>query len=139
MAGNNIQSHKTPGTPKFLIIRPTEEIEEISIKDQREYQLGISMLLYLVKHSHPDLANATRELLKAINGANPAAYKVLLHVIKYVINTKSLGLKIEPMGNSSEPWEIVCFSDSDYAGDPVRRQSIIGLIFYILGLPVSWH
>ena len=58
------------------------------------------MMLHLVKHSYPDLANMTRELLKANNGANPAAYKELPHVIKYVLNTKNLGLKIQPMVNS---------------------------------------
>ena len=79
------------------------------------------MLLYLVKHSHPNHANATRELSKANDGANPAAYKELLHVIKYVIDTKKLGLKIKPMGNSDEPWEIVYFINSDYAGDPMSR------------------
>ena len=60
------------------------------------------MLLYLVKHLHPNLANATKELSKASNGVNPSAYKELLCMIKYVIDTKNLGLKIEPMGNSNE-------------------------------------
>ena len=46
---NDIQSHKTFGTPKFLIIRPLEEIDMISIKEQQEYQSGIGMLLYLVR------------------------------------------------------------------------------------------
>ena len=86
------------------------------------------MLLYLVKHLHPNLANATSELSKANDGANPVAYKELLCMIKYVIITKSLVLKIEPTGNSDEPWEIVCLNDSDYAGDPVSRGSISGFI-----------
>ena len=34
---NDIWSHKTPGTPKFLIIRPTEEIKKILMEDQQEY------------------------------------------------------------------------------------------------------
>ena len=97
------------------------------------------MLLYLVKHSRPDLANATREFYKANDGANPAANKVLLRVVKYVLDTDMLGLKIEPMGNSNKSWEIVCFSDSDYAGDPVSRRSISGFIIYELGVPVSWQ
>ena len=71
------------------------------------------MLLYLVKHSCPDLANTTRGLSKANDGANPVAYKELLCVIKYILNTKNLGLKIEPMGNSNKPWDIMCFSNSD--------------------------
>ena len=31
---NKVWSHKIPGTPKFQIVRPTEEIEKISIEDQ---------------------------------------------------------------------------------------------------------
>ena len=61
------------------------------------------MLLYLVKHLCPNLANATRELLKANNGVHPAAYKELLCMIKYVIDTKNIGLKIKPMGKSNKP------------------------------------
>ena len=52
---------------------------------------------------------------------------------------QNLGLKIEPMGNSNEPWEIVRFSNSDYAGDPLSRRSISGFILYVLGEPVSWQ
>ena len=69
----------------------------------------------------PGQAQMTRELLKANDGENPLAYKELTPVIKYVINTKNLGLKIKLMGNSNEPWEIICFSNSDYAGDLVSR------------------
>ena len=91
-----------------------------------------------MKHSHPNLANITRELSKANDGANPVAYKELLCVIKYVIDTKNPGLKIEPTGNSNKPCDIVCFSNSDYAGDLVSRQSISGFVLYVLGVPVSW-
>ena len=62
------------------------------------------MLLYVVKHSHPNLANMTRALSKANDGANPAAYKELLCVIKYALDTKNLGLKIKHTGNSNKPW-----------------------------------
>ena len=85
------------------------------------------------------LANITRELLKANNGANPATYKELLCVIKYVLDTKNLGFKIESTENSNEPREIICFSDSDYAGEWVSRKSISGFILYVLGVPVSWQ
>ena len=51
---------------------------------------------------------------------------------------KMLGLKIEPMGISNEPWEVVCFSDSNYARDPVSRWNISGFILYVIGILVSW-
>ena len=96
------------------------------------------MLLNLVQHSWPDLANMTRKLSKTNNGVNSVALKELQHVIKYVINMKNLGLKIKPTGNSDKPWYIVCFSNSDYAGVLVSRQSISSFILYVLGVLVSW-
>ena len=77
--------------------------EKISAEDQQEYQLGVGMLLYLIKHSCLDIANATRKLSKANatrNYQNPAVDKELLYVIKYVLEMRNLGLKIVPMGNS---------------------------------------
>ena len=49
----------------------------------------VGMLLYLVKHSHPDLINATRESSKANYGANPRACKELLQMIKYVLDKEA--------------------------------------------------
>ena len=69
----DVQSHKTPSTPKFLIARPMVEDEMISAEDKQDYWSGIGMLLYLVKHLCPNLANATKELSKANDDANPAA------------------------------------------------------------------
>ena len=71
----DVWSHKTPDMPKFLIIRSVVDNEKISTKDQKEYQLGEGMMLYLVKHLHLNLANMTRELSRANDGANPVAYK----------------------------------------------------------------
>ena len=73
----NIGSHITPGMPKVLIISPMIESKKITTKDQWDYWLGMGFLLYLIKHSQPDIVNETIELSKANNGANPAAYKEL--------------------------------------------------------------
>ena len=100
--------------PKYLIVRPMVESEKFSPEDQEEYWSGVGMLLYLVTHSCPDLANV-RELSKAIEGVNTAAYNELLHMIKYILDMKKLGFNVEPTGNANNPWEILCFSDSDYA------------------------
>ena len=69
-----MQSHKCPGTPKFSIVRPMFDNEKISAEDQKEYQSKVCMLLFLVQLSKPDIANATRELSKANDGANYAAF-----------------------------------------------------------------
>ena len=72
--------------------------EEIFAKDQWEYWTGVGMLFYLVKHSCPSLTNATRELSKVNDDANPTAYKKLLCEIKYVLDTDNLELKTQTHG-----------------------------------------
>ena len=96
------------------------------------------MLLYLVKHSRPDIANAVRELTKALDGPSPAAYKEFLRVVKHTIDTKNLALKIVPVKPDGDDWSIVVYSDSDYAGDRETRVSIAGFVIYLLGVPISW-
>ena len=96
------------------------------------------MLLYLVKHSCSNLVNETRELSKANHGTNTAAYKKILNVIKYILDTKNFRLKIEPMRNSNKPLEIVCFSQRKFAGDPISKRSVSVFILYVLGLPIFW-
>ena len=92
------------------------------------------MLLFLVKHSRPDIANITKELSNANSGADPAVFCELLCVMRYILNTKNFGLKLEPTKDGTKHWEIVCFSDSICTGDNVSRRS---LIFYVLSTMVS--
>ena len=51
----------------------------------------------------------------------------------YVVNTRNLGLNIEPN------WNMIWFSNSNHALDQVRRKSVNGFIFYVLGVPMSWQ
>ena len=67
----DLRMYKTAGTPGFRTICPSDDEEKISNSDQSLYRSGVGMLLYLVKHSRPDIANATRELSKVLDGATP--------------------------------------------------------------------
>ena len=71
----DLRNYKTAGTPGFRTIHPSNDSEKISISDQSLYLSGIGMLLYLVKHSRPDIANATRELSKVLDGATTSSFK----------------------------------------------------------------
>jgi hypothetical protein len=53
------------------------------------------MIMYLVKHSRPDIANVTRELTKVLDGATEAHWKALMRIIKYVFDTKMHSLKLK--------------------------------------------
>ena len=66
-----LKQYKTPGTPNFNIKRNSEN--KVDTGKQKLYRSGVGMLLFLVKHSRPDIANVTRELSKCSDGADEAA------------------------------------------------------------------
>ena len=118
----------------------TDENLILSKEAHKEFRSGVGMLLWLVKHSRPDIANSVRELSKVLDGPTKAAQKEMLRGIKYVLDTKDRGLKLLPKKvNRKEPWELVCFSDSDYAGDPDSRRSVSGYVLFAMGVPIVWR
>ena len=136
----NLQEYRTPGTPGHTIMRNPKNVTRVSDEEQFLYRSGTGMLLYLVKYSRPDIANPVRELSKVLDGATPAAFKEMLRIIKYVIDTKDLALKIEPdTGGDTEIWRVLAFSDSDYASDPESRVSVSGWVIYFCGVLVAWQ
>jgi hypothetical protein len=132
---------KTPGTPGQGISRPGKD-EHGSIvgeNDHKLYRSGVGMLLYLVKHSRPDIANVVRELSKVLDGPTEAAMKELKRAIKFVLATRNYGLKIEPDASQGEgDWEMKIFTDSEYAGDKNTRISVGGYIIFLLGVAILW-
>ncbi len=55
------------------------------------------------------------------------------------MDTRDLELRIQPIQGSEQPWELVCFSDSNFAGDPDSRRSVSGFVLYVCGVPISWR
>ena len=96
------------------------------------------MLLYLIKYSTPDLANVVCKLLKYMDGDNLAAYKEMLRIIKFVLDTKDDCLKMNPI-HESEEWELVSYSDVDWARDPETRISVTGFVIYLHGALICWR
>jgi hypothetical protein len=87
----------------------------------------VGSLLHLVKHSRPDIANTVRELAKCMDGASPAAFKEMKRLVKFLVDTKSYGLKMEPYKNvDKQEWVLSVCTDSDCAGDKATRKSVSG-------------
>ena len=68
----------TPGTLGFVGAKQNEQGTRINEKQQQEYQPGIVTLLYLTKHSRPDIANAVCELSKSMDGASKLQFREML-------------------------------------------------------------
>ena len=85
-----------PSTPNFKLTRVKEGEAVLTTIEQTMYRCGVGILLYLVKHTRPDLANAIRELSKAMDIANYLHWKELLRVVVYALKTKQKGLVLKP-------------------------------------------
>ena len=105
--------------------------------EQKKYRSGVGMLLYLIKHSRPDIANSVWELSKVMDKPTIAGYQEMKWVIKYVLDTGDRGLLIHPKEVEGE-WILQVFSDSDYAGNQETRISVAGYILYLCEVPISW-
>ena len=131
-----LQVYKTPGSQGITVLRDSDEV--VDDDEHKLYRSGTGMLLFLVKHTRPDIANAVRQLSKALDKPNQAALKEMKRVIKYVLDTKNLSLKIKPRFGDEKEWNVIAFSDSDFAGDVENQISVAGFILYFCGAPISW-
>ena len=123
----------------FHIHRPFENEDFLNPQGLKLYQSGTGTLLYLIKHSRPDIANAVRELSKAMDRSNIENLQAMYKLIKYVVHTRNYGVKITL--NKTEdifPLRLTCFTDSDWAGDADTRKSISGWIIFIQDNPICW-
>jgi hypothetical protein len=62
----------------------------------------------------------------------------MLRVVKLVFDTKDYCLKLNPIFENEE-WDLVSYSDIDWAGNPETRISVTGFIIYLLGVPICWR
>ena len=126
----------TPGTPG-VIGGKVNDISKVDEKTQSMYRSGVGTLLYLTKHSRPDITNPVRELSKGMDGASMAHVTEMYRVINFVLETKTLGLRMVPIFNDGI-WKLEALSDSDFANDKDTRYSVYGYIIYFCGVPVAW-
>ena len=108
-----MQLYDIPETGGGKVQCPMTEEELISDEEQSEFRSGVGSLLYLLKHSRPDLSNSVCELTKVMDGANKAHQK-MLH------------------------WNLKAYNDSDYAGDADTRKSVSGFMIYVNGCLIAW-
>ena len=93
-----------------------------------------------MKYSRPDISNSVRKLTKAMDRATEAHYKSLLRVLKFVFDTRDMGLIYDSglLINFGGIWKIVAYSDSDYSGDKDTRISVTGFCIYIEACLIAW-
>ena len=82
------------------------------------------------------MTNPLRELYKNMDGASMAQVTEMYRVINFVLDKKTLGLRMVP-AFKDDIWKLEALSDSDFANDKDTRYSVYGYIIYFCGVPVA--
>ena len=107
-------------------------------EEHETYRSGVGTLLYLTKHSRPDICYTVRELSKTMDAPAPAHLKEMYMEIRHVLSTKGYGQKFE-LRKDIMKWALKALSDSDFASDKETRISVFGYIIYFCGIPFAWR
>ena len=135
---SGLREYETPAVASTHIVRCVTEEEGLTDDEQQEYRSGVGSLLYLIKHSRPELCNSVRELSKVMDKANKAHQKALYRAIRFVQQTKTRQLVLEPK-RKGLTWDLKGYCDSDFAGDTDTRKSVSGFVIYLCGAVIAWR
>ena len=127
-----------PGTPRFTARRLENPDDKVNPEEHETYRSGVGTLIYLTKHSRPDICNPVRELSKTMDAPAPVHLKEMYKVIRNVLSTKGYGLKFEPRKDIIK-WALKALSYSDFASDKETRISVFGYIIHFCGIPITWR
>ena len=121
----------------------SDKDERVDEEGMSLYKSGTGSLMYLLKHSRPELSNCIRELSKAMQGASEDHLREMKRIIHYMLHTKNKGLKMEPIIEEDETGRVkhkikgIC--DATWSSDKDDGRSVSGFIIYYMGVPISWR
>jgi hypothetical protein len=60
--------------------------------------------------------------------------------MRFISSTKDYGLRIKPdqPGNDKFKWNMVIYTDSDWAGDKEDCRHVSGYVIFLMGVPILW-
>ena len=118
---------------------PLEQKIKLSATENSEkicttvYRSILGKLRYLT-HTRPDLMLSNGLLSRFMENPSVEHLKTAKRIIRYVKGTLNYGLKYK----RSEVFELIRYSDSDYAGDHMGRKSTSGSVFFLGENLITW-
>ena len=94
-------------------VDPSQSVDDATSMDAGEYLHLLGMLNYLTR-SRPDIATALS--FAATHSAQPTlvAFDRLLHIVRYLWDTRDKSLIVRRVGRSGDPLTLTCFVDASY-------------------------
>eukprot|EP00957_Ditylum_brightwellii_P205908 15345960-Ditylum_brightwellii.AAC.1 len=113
----------------------------LSSSMHKKYRTGVGKLLHMTRWTRPDIQNSVRECSKMASFPTKPHLKAMKRAMKYCVTTPKRGLLLAPKGEwdgrKGYKFELVGFSDSEYAKDETRR-SVNGWSVFMCEAPITY-
>lgn len=129
----NFENCKPTATP----IDPKLKLNSLESQDQQSRPVKplIGCLMYLMLGSRPDISFSVNYFSRLQDKNVNGVWIGLKRLLRYLSSTCDTYLKYKRDLNISP---LICFVDSDWAGDLVDRKSVTGFIIKVYGNTVAW-
>lgn len=121
---------KTPMEAGYLSV----DEESDQLVDITRYRSLVGGLLYVAVNARPDIAVSVAILGRSVSRPTERDWKAAKRVVRYLKGTKQFKLEFRP----GDGWDLVGYSDADWAGDQRSRRSTTGFIYFVGSGPVAW-
>ena len=126
---------KSISTPADINVKLQKEDGTSKNVNGSMYQSMIGSLLYAAIATRPDISQIVGVLSKFNSCSNESHLSAVKRVFRYLKGTMSMGIRY----CKSSKWDLVGFSDADWAGNLDDRRSTSGNLFLLSNAPVSWQ
>ena len=125
---------KPVSTPANISVKLVKDDGVSKPIDSGQYQSMVGSLLYASIATRPDIANAVGAVSKFNSCPTEAHLTAVKRIFRYLKGTMDLGLKYQ----KSDDFQLIGFSDADWAGDMSDRHSTTGNLFVMSSGAVRW-
>ena len=103
----------------------TEVQEETTPELQKKYQSLVGSLLYIARHTRPEITLHTNLLGRRTSNATPSNLKIGLQILKYLASSLEDGVKLRENQDQILDKHITIrgYADASYGGEKARSQS----------------
>ncbi|KAI5651528.1 DHHC palmitoyltransferase domain-containing protein [Phthorimaea operculella] len=125
-------------TPTPIIKENTSNDDEEQNRESKttfNYRQAVGALTYLSVGTRPDISYAVNKASRNLESPTRQDFASVKRIFRYLKGTVEKGL----VYCQTSPQHMICYSDSDFAGDIPTGRSTSGMVCLLSGAAISWR
>jgi len=114
---------------------PQENKGAVDPVQHQKFQSVIRSLLYLMLGMHLDITFAVIKMLQFLANPSQDHLKKAMYIMHYLVGTQDYHVVYDGVQNEG----LITHTDSDWAGNPIKRQSTTGFFTSLVSSIVCWQ